>query len=658
MTPFDYQDADGVTVCRKVRIDLPDGGKTFMWERPDGNGGWLKGQAGLEPPLYRLPDLISAPVGEVVYAVEGERKADKLASWGLVATSIKDLPGDLSVLRDRTVVILPDNDEPGAGYASDFREALAGVAARVDTIDLPGLPPKGDIIDWTGSKDELALMVAKVLAEPPAAPQAPRTPRPDRHGGDVEPPSEREVEDLRQALDSIPAEDRKVWTDVGMRLAAAGDVGRELFEEWSETSDKFRHEDDMATFDGFSPTDCHWRGVFAIAAAHGWENPGPQRDPDEVLGVPPSAEDIAATIAASEKAAADLLVRIQAERAARSSFGFVAVGALELKAPEFLVDGLIETDTLGAIYGDPKTGKSFVAVDLALCVATGESFHGREVMKPGPVFYIAGEGHNGLARRFRAWGMHRGVSIDDVPLFKSDRAAQFLDDANAKAVTDAVAVLAEAHGAPALIVIDTLARNFGPGDENDNANMGVFVAALDDMRARWPGCAVVVVHHTGHSDKGRMRGGSALGGAVDFGYLVAKKSTGVLEVANPLMKEAELNDPMLFVLESVDLGIVDHKGRLVTSAVLVPTEAIITEPKLTSKETEAMDVLLAMDNVSLGVSRADFKRALEESETLDRNKPAAARSGLSRYVKVLKEKGFIDVEGDSIQLAKQSETMG
>jgi RecA-family ATPase len=109
-------------------------------------------------------------------------------------------------------------------------------------------------------------------------------------------------------------------------------------------------------------------------------------------------------------------------------FQFVPVADLKYRAPEYIIMELFEADTLGLIFGDPGCGKSFLAVDIALSVATGTPFHGRDT-KQGSVFFIAGEGHNGLARRFAAWSQARGVSLAGVPLFKSERAAQFLDGA-------------------------------------------------------------------------------------------------------------------------------------------------------------------------------------------------------------------------------------
>lgn len=240
-----------------------------------------------------------------------------------------------------------------------------------------------------------------------------------------------------------------------------------------------------------------------------------------------------------------------AQRKNNGGFRFVAVGDLEYRAPEYLIADLIETETLGLLFGDPGCGKSFVAADLGLSIATGTPFHGRAVLQ-GAVFLIAGEGHNGLTRRFAAWAKHKGVSIKGAPLFMSNRPAQFLDAGSAASVAEAVHGLAAQHGNPALIVIDTLARNYGPGDENSTSDMGAFVAAVDDLKAQFPGCAVVIVHHSGHGDKQRARGAMALKGAVDCEYRV-EKSEGVIRLTNTKMKDAEPPKPLAFKLKGVPI---------------------------------------------------------------------------------------------------------
>ena len=267
------------------------------------------------------------------------------------------------------------------------------------------------------------------------------------------------------------------------------------------------------------------------------------------------------------------------------AFKFVAVGDLEYREPEFLIDGLIETDTLGMIFGDPACGKSFVAVDLALCVASGTPFHDRPV-KQGSVFFIAGEGHNGLARRFHAWSKDRGVPLGGVPLFKSERAAQFLDAASAAAVAQAVDQMADQFGQPSLIVIDTVARNFGSGDENSTSDMGNFIAAIDDLKARYPGSAVLLVHHSGHADKQRARGAMALKGALDCEFRIEKNEAG-LHIHCTKMKDAEEPPTLHFQLTTVEL---DAKTK---SAVLEPIDAPERQTRLTPAQRLGLETYSA-----------------------------------------------------------------
>ncbi|MBS4163217.1 hypothetical protein PRO82_000515 [Candidatus Protochlamydia amoebophila] len=85
-------------------------------------------------------------------------------------------------------------------------------------------------------------------------------------------------------------------------------------------------------------------------------------------------------------------------------------------------------------------------------------------------------------------------------LFISKQPAQFMDENYAKIVFEAIRNLSIAHGKPALIVIDTLARNFGGGDENKTQDMNKFIFSID-MYIRLPfSCCVLIVYHTGHNE--------------------------------------------------------------------------------------------------------------------------------------------------------------
>lgn len=237
-----------------------------------------------------------------------------------------------------------------------------------------------------------------------------------------------------------------------------------------------------------------------------------------------------------------------------------------IKAIEWLVEGYLENDALGMLYGPSSSGKSFVAVSLACSIATGTPWFGAKV-KQGAVFYIAGEGHQGLARRFAAWSKATGIPITkDTPLFKSNRAVQFLNADSAAVVIAEVRALAQRTGyVPSLVQIDTLARNFGDGDENKQQDANKFIEAMDVLRREF-GCHVQVVHHSGHESE-RARGSSAFKAAMDQ-ELWVKGGSGLLELHVTKMKDAEMPHPRRFKIEQIGLGITDDCDVEITGAYL------------------------------------------------------------------------------------------
>lgn len=183
---------------------------------------------------------------------------------------------------------------------------------------------------------------------------------------------------------------------------------------------------------------------------------------------------------------------------------------LNLKPPSWLVDGIIPEGGLAVLYAPPESFKSFVAIDLALCVATGLPWHGRSVEK-GYSIYIAAEGGPGIGKRARAWLQHRGIKAS-----KPDIAWLIESIAVQKGSADIERLMerldSELDVVPTLVVIDTLAVCF-EGNENDNEDMGKFVGAINHLRHEY-GTAVLAVHHT-RLDGDRERGATALRGGLD-----------------------------------------------------------------------------------------------------------------------------------------------
>jgi hypothetical protein len=154
-----FRDEDGAVLYRTRRHEREGEAKRFTVEHPACDA-WVSGIGKARRVLYRLPELLAADPAERVYLVEGERKADKLASWGLTATAVAFgckgwRKAYAEALADRTVVILPDNDDPGREFARRARADIEAAGGRAVILELPGLPPGGDVMDWAGTADDL-----------------------------------------------------------------------------------------------------------------------------------------------------------------------------------------------------------------------------------------------------------------------------------------------------------------------------------------------------------------------------------------------------------------------------------------------------------------------------------------------------------------------
>ena len=259
-----------------------------------------------------------------------------------------------------------------------------------------------------------------------------------------------------------------------------------------------------------------------------------------------------------------------------SKFSLIRADQLEFKEPDYLVTGLIEAETLALLFADPGSGKSFVAMDIAASIATGCGFHGRDV-RQGAVIYICGEGKNGVKRRLTAWERHHGASLNGKPLFVSSVAARFLSPESISEIIAAIDVAAQEAGSVAMIIIDTLNRNMGAGDESSTADMTAFISAVDAVKDRYDATALIV-HHTGHGNKERARGSMAMLGALDAEYRIEKDES-IVTITNTKMKEAATPPPIAFKLVEIEVG-KTRLGEPITSAALTETDP--PEPKKSS----------------------------------------------------------------------------
>lgn len=149
---YDYVDEHGEVLYQVVRLEP----KTFRQRRPDPDSrdGWNWSVKGVRLVPFNLPEVLKAIRAQaLVFVVEGEKDVLALEREGLVATCNPMGAGkwsdDLSThFADASVVILPDNDDAGRAHAAQVGGSLSRVAKRVRVLDLPDLPPKGDVSDW------------------------------------------------------------------------------------------------------------------------------------------------------------------------------------------------------------------------------------------------------------------------------------------------------------------------------------------------------------------------------------------------------------------------------------------------------------------------------------------------------------------------------
>jgi KaiC/GvpD/RAD55 family RecA-like ATPase len=334
------------------------------------------------------------------------------------------------------------------------------------------------------------------------------------------------------------------------------------------------------------------------------------------------------------------------------------IANIELTAPQYLIEGLIEQQSLCQIFGEPGTGKSFVGIDVACSIGSGKDFHGRPVVR-GPVIYVAGEGRRGVVRRSNAWGKAYEIDLADIALYISRTSVGINNGNNLSELKAEIRRIAEEFGSPALIILDTLARNFGDGDENDTRDMTSFIAEIDRLNDEFD-CASLIVHHAGHGEKGRARGSSALKGALDAEYKISKQDDRIRMSCTKMKDDAE-PEPMCFYLIPVDMG-QDEAGAIINSAVLefrgtaAPESARLTNNEQFAIKTfrEAVGSLeaspLNLNPVILHLEQwreAFYKRATQPN-------PDSKRKAFDRARRDLQSKGWLTVEDDVYTLTPRT----
>ena len=249
---------------------------------------------------------------------------------------------------------------------------------------------------------------------------------------------------------------------------------------------------------------------------------------------------------------------------------FVFIGADKPSPQKMLIEGAMPLEGLPFIGGQSSAGKTFVAVLLAACAATGKPFLGREVKERVGGVIIAAEGRAMLNARISAALIELGVDKKEVPIAWVKQLPDFnTKDGVTKLIRELQAISehfqAKFSVRLGLVFVDTVSASFHIKEETDNAEAARVCKVMRRI-GQATGTIVVPIHHYGKDASVGLRGASAWRANADFVLSVMADidpQTG--DVSNRQLAIAKDRDgsqgPLTpFTLKWVELG-VDDSGN-------------------------------------------------------------------------------------------------
>ena len=286
------------------------------------------------------------------------------------------------------------------------------------------------------------------------------------------------------------------------------------------------------------------------------------------------------------------------EKTKKSKLSFVmfddeADAALEEPESQ-LVEDLFDEGAMIVLYGDSNAGKSFIALQISHAIATGTPFAGKKT-KQGLVVYVVAEGGRRFRRRLsalrRQFPEHKNLPI---ALVKS--AVDLYGDSDHNELVRLIREAEEQTGLSCgLVVLDTLSRVMGAGDENSGRDMNMIVKQVDAIREQTR-AAVLLVHHSGKDRAKGARGHSSLRAATDTEIEVTK-DRGSLAGQMEVTKQRDMDSGAKFGFRLIDMDLgADQNGtpRKAAFAEMLDADATARRaavpkgPRLTPTEQEVM----------------------------------------------------------------------
>jgi hypothetical protein len=255
---------------------------------------------------------------------------------------------------------------------------------------------------------------------------------------------------------------------------------------------------------------------------------------------------------------------------------------------------------VGFIGGPPKAGKSWLALDLAIAVASGTPFLGRNVIKPGPVLYFLGEEYrDDVVRRVDRMLLAKEMDRASLKLnFLVTENVPLLED---KAQQSELGLAAEEERAT-LIIFDPLERFLGQGDTNASKDMRAVNSFFRQALTRERGSSVCVIHHTDKKGKG-LRGTGDFRAVSEVTMLLGEPSNKRIQLKTE-MRGASAPEPFYLTLK-------DGADERI--------EWSVVEARLAERDEEARQLLLGHGRLTSDEIRVIMKiRAAEVPPMMER----------------------------------------
>lgn len=368
-----------------------------------------------------------------------------------------------------------------------------------------------------------------------------------KYEGDGKPPLPLSPEQVTELLHKLPDDlGYEDWRNIGMAVhhQTYGD-GFDLWDDWSAHSPKYG---------GMEFGKARWES-FGINTTAEYTTMG------TVLKMIRDAGGETGLEIASADEFEDLGVDPRAPKGSEFNIRSHSDFAKQVRSVRWIVKEFLPQASLGVLFGESGSGKSFLAYDLSAAVSRGIEWNSRKVTQ-GRVLYIVAEGVAGFVNRIKAYCHQQAISPDEINIdVISDVTPNLLDKDQVSRLVKAIS----AQEPYSLIVVDTFAQVTPGANENSGEDMGKALAECRRIHQA-SGAMVLLVHHSGKDASKGARGWSGLRAAADV-ELEVLRSEEVRSVSVTKLKDGQDGGSIGFKLHTVILG-EDEDGDDITSCIV------------------------------------------------------------------------------------------